>query len=164
MMQCPACGHELSEAVNFCPHCGASLAKMSGDTTRVIPPVVEEFQIDDLAPDDAAAIEALPSGSALMLVLRGGQAGARYLIDADVVTAGRHPRCDFFLDDITVCRHHARFTRRGGQVWISDENSLNGTYVNKTLIDGEVALRRGDEVQIGKFRMTFHPSPHREGA
>lgn len=155
MMQCPACGHELSEAVNFCPHCGASLAKMSGDTTRVIPPVVEEFHIDDLAPDDAAAIEALPSGSALMLVLRGGQAGARYLIDADVVTAGRHPRCDIFLDDITVSRHHARFTRRGGQVWISDENSLNGTYVNKTLIDGEVALRRGDEVQIGKFRMVF---------
>ncbi|CAL8978363.1 hypothetical protein PROP_02446 [Propionicimonas sp. T2.31MG-18] len=155
MMQCPACGHELSEAVNFCPHCGASLAKMSGDTTRVIPPVVEEFQIDDLAPDDAAAIEALPSGSALMLVLRGGQAGARYLIDADVVTAGRHPRCDIFLDDITVSRHHARFTRRAGQVWISDENSLNGTYVNKTLIDGEVALRRGDEVQIGKFRMVF---------
>ena len=113
MMQCPACGHELSEAVNFCPHCGASLAKMSGDTTRVIPPVVEEFQIDDLAPDDAAAIEALPSGSALMLVLRGGQAGARYLIDADVVTAGRHPRCDIFLDDITVSRHHASPRRFG---------------------------------------------------
>jgi pSer/pThr/pTyr-binding forkhead associated (FHA) protein len=155
MMQCPACGHELSEAVNFCPHCGASLAKLSGDTTRVIPPVVEEFQLEELNPADAAAIEALPRGSALLLVLKGTQAGARYLLDADVVTAGRHPRCDIFLDDITVSRHHARFARRGGQVWVSDENSLNGTYVNRTLIDGEVALRRGDEVQIGKFRMVF---------
>lgn len=156
MMNCPACGHELTEAAaNFCPHCGASLAKLSGDTTRVIPAVVEEFQLDDLDAADAAAIEALPPGSALMLVLKGTQAGARYLLDSDVITAGRHPRCDIFLDDITVSRHHARFTRRDGQVWVSDENSLNGTYVNKTLIDGEVALRRGDEVQIGKFRMVF---------
>ncbi len=155
MMNCPACGHELTEAANFCPHCGASLAKLSGDTTRVIPPVVEEFQIEELNPDDAAAIEALPADSALLLVLKGTQAGARYLIDADVVTAGRHPRCDIFLDDITVSRHHARFTRREGQVWVTDENSLNGTYVNRTLIDGDVALRRGDEVQIGKFRMVF---------
>jgi pSer/pThr/pTyr-binding forkhead associated (FHA) protein len=155
MMHCPACGHELAEAANFCPHCGTSLAKLSGDTTRVIPPVVEEFRVEELSPDDAEAIEALPVGSALLLVLKGTQAGARYLIDADVVTAGRHPRCDIFLDDITVSRHHARFTRREGQVWVTDENSLNGTYVNKTLIDGDVALRRGDEVQIGKFRMVF---------
>lgn len=155
MLNCPACGHELVEAANFCPHCGSSLAKLSGDTTRIIPPVVEEFVIDELDPDDAEAIEALPKGSALLLVLRGTQAGARYLIDSDVITAGRHPRCDIFLDDITVSRHHARFARREGQVWVSDENSLNGTYVNRTLIDGEVALRRGDEVQIGKFRMVF---------
>ena len=155
MMHCPACGHDLAEAANFCPHCGASLAKLSGDTTRVIPPVVEEFAIEELNPDDAEAIEALPSGSALLLVLRGTQAGARYLIDTDVITAGRHPRCDIFLDDITVSRNHARFTRRDGHIWVEDENSLNGTYVNRTLIDGPVALRRGDEVQIGKFRMVF---------
>ncbi|MGV8907481.1 MAG: FHA domain-containing protein [Propionicimonas sp.] len=156
MMNCPACGHELTEAAtNFCPHCGASLAKLSGDPTRVIPAVVEEFALEELDEADAEAIEALPPGSALLLMLRGTQAGARYLIDTDVITAGRHPRCDIFLDDITVSRHHARFTRRDGQVWVSDENSLNGTYVNKTLIDGEVALRRGDEVQIGKFRMVF---------
>lgn len=155
MITCPACGHELAEAVNFCTHCGASLAKLSGDTTRVIAPVIEDFQFDDLGDEDVAAIEALPAGSALLLVLGGTQAGARYLIDADVVTAGRHPRCDIFLDDITVSRHHARFARHDAQVWISDENSLNGTYVNRALIDGDVALRRGDEVQIGKFRMVF---------
>lgn len=155
MNSCPACGHELAEAANFCPHCGASLAKMSGDTTRVIPPVVEEFQVEELAAEDAAAVEALPGGSALLLILKGGQTGGRFLIDADVATAGRHPRCDIFLDDVTVSRHHARFTREGSQFWVSDENSLNGTYVNGALTDGPVALRRGDEVQIGKFRMVF---------
>ena len=155
MLTCPACGHEVTEASNFCPHCGASLAKVSGDTTRVFPSVSDDIQFEDLSADDRAAIEALPEGSALLLVPRGTNAGARYLIDADVTTAGRHPRCDIFLDDITVSRHHARFTRRDGAVWVNDENSLNGTYVNRELIEEETPLRRGDEVQIGKFRMIF---------
>ena len=155
MSTCPACGFELVEPVNFCPHCGASLAKLSGDTTRVIPAVVDEFQTADLTPADSAAVEALPPGSAILLVLRGTHAGARYLIDSDVVTSGRHPRCDIFLDDITVSRHHARFVRRGSEFWVSDQNSLNGTYVNKVLVESDVLLKTGDEVQIGKFRMVF---------
>ncbi len=128
---------------------------MSGDTTRVIPAVVEEFQLEDLGAEDAAAVEALPAGSALLILLMGGQTGGRFLIDADLATAGRHPRCDIFLDDITVSRHHARFMRQGTQFWVTDENSLNGTYVNGNLVEGPVALRRGDEVQVGKFRMIF---------
>ncbi len=158
MITCPACGQELAEPANFCPHCGASLAKTSGDTTRVIAPVTEEVLMDELDAADTAAIDALPPGSALLLIPKGTHAGARFLIDSDVVTAGRHPRCDIFLDDITVSRHHARITRADGEFWISDENSLNGTYVNGALTDGLVALRRGDEVQIGKFRMVFFSS------
>ena len=88
MMNCPACGHELTEAAaNFCPHCGASLAKLSGDTTRVIPAVVEEFGVEDLDAADAAAIEALPGGSALLLVLRGTQAGAPRMSRSDTLAA-----------------------------------------------------------------------------
>ena len=155
MLKCPACEHEITESGNFCSHCGASLAKVQGDTTSFIPAIPDDTGLEDLNHDEAAAVAALPLGSALLLVGRGAHAGARYLIDADVTTARRHPRCDIFLDDLTVSRHHARFTRREGHVWVKDENSLNGTYVNKTLIDGEVALRRGDEVQIGKFRMIF---------
>lgn len=163
MLRCPACGHQVTETSNFCPHCGASLAKVSGDTTRVIPAAIDEITFDDLSAHDKAAVEALPSDSALLLVPYGTNAGARYLIDADVTTAGRHPRCDIFLDDITVSRHHARFVRRDEEIWISDENSLNGTYVNRELIEGQVALHRGDEVQIGKFRMVFFAGPAGQG-
>ncbi len=155
MTRCPACGHELSESANFCPHCGASLAKVAGDTTRVIPLIPDDPNIDDLLEQNKAALDALPEGSAMLVVVRGNQPGARYLLNADVTTAGRRPRCDIFLDDITVSRHHARFTRHDGFVWVSDDNSLNGTYVNHTLIDDEVALRTGDTVQIGKFRMVY---------
>jgi len=155
MMRCPVCGHEIAESANFCPHCGASLAKMAGDTTRVIPAITEDAGTDDLLEQSEAAADALPEGSALLVVVRGNQVGARYLINSDVTTVGRSPRCDIFLDDVTVSRNHARFTRHDGFVWVGDENSLNGTYVNHALIDGEVALRRGDIVQIGKFRMVF---------
>jgi pSer/pThr/pTyr-binding forkhead associated (FHA) protein len=163
MLRCPTCGHEVTEIGNFCPHCGASLAKLSGDTTRVIPAVNEDFQFDELSAEDVDAVESLPVGDGMLLVPHGTNAGSRYLLDADVVMAGRHPRCDIFLDDITVSRQHARFTREGGHIWIHDENSLNGTYVNGALIDGPVALRRGDEVQIGKFRMIFFANPAGQG-
>lgn len=155
MNRCPACGFELPELMNFCPHCGVSLAKLSGDTTSLIPVVVDEFAVSDLDAEDRQAVEDLAPGTALLLIRHGSQAGARYLIKADVVTAGRHPRCDIFLDDITVSRHHARFVRRDSGIWICDENSLNGTYLNRELVENEALLKAGDEVQIGKFRMVF---------
>ena len=101
------------------------------------------------------AIGALPSRSALLLVRSGPTAGARYLLDADVTTVGRHPESDIFLDDITVSRHHAKFVRSAGHLYLEDLGSLNGTYVNRTLLDGRSMLREGDEIQIGKYRATI---------
>jgi len=116
-----------------------------------------------LTPDETAAVHALPPTSALLVMQRGPSAGARFLLDAERTSAGRSTRSDIFLDDVTVSRRHAEFVREGRQFWVRDVGSLNGTYVNRTRIDQQV-LRSGDEVQIGKFRMTFHPSPHRDAA
>lgn len=111
--------------------------------------------------EDLAAIEALPPASALLIVQHGPTAGARFLLDSDSTTVGRHPKADIFLDDVTVSRKHAEFvTSPQGHV-VRDVGSLNGTYVNRTRID-EALLVVGDEVQIGKFRLTYHPSPNRE--
>ena len=90
-------------------------------------------------------------------------AGARFLLDAERTVAGRSTAADIFLDDVTVSRKHAEFVREGQTFVVRDIGSLNGTYVNRTRIDQSV-LRAGDEVQIGKYRMTFHPSPHRDAA
>ena len=106
---------------------------------------------------DTAAIDALPAQSALLVVQRGPNAGARFLLDAERTTAGRRPDSDIFLDDVTVSRKHAEFVRRGEDFVVRDVGSLNGTYVQRDRID-EAVLRDGDEVQIGKFRMVFHPS------
>lgn len=116
-----------------------------------------------LSAADHAAIEALPTSSALLVVRRGPNAGARFLLDSERTTAGRRPDSDIFLDDVTVSRRHAEFLRREGRFVVRDVGSLNGTYVQRDRIE-ETVLRAGDEVQIGKFRMVFHPSPRDGGA
>ncbi|MDY6049904.1 MAG: oxoglutarate dehydrogenase inhibitor Odhl [Corynebacterium sp.] len=96
----------------------------------------------------------LPAGSALLVVKRGPNAGARFLLDQPVTTAGRHPDSDIFLDDVTVSRHHAEFRENQGQFEVVDVGSLNGTYVNREPKNSQV-LASGDEVQVGKFRLVF---------
>jgi len=123
--------------------------------------LVEEPSVaDDLTPDQVRAIEALPPGSALLIVVRGPGRGSRYLLKEDTVAAGRHPDAEVFLDDVTVSRHHAVFGRAGDTWTVSDTSSLNGTYVNRALISAPVQLRTGDEVQIGKYRLMFFAGPH----
>jgi pSer/pThr/pTyr-binding forkhead associated (FHA) protein len=110
-----------------------------------------------LSRDEQLAIEALPSGNALLIVKRGPNAGARFLLDQNVTSAGRHPNADIFLDDVTVSRRHAEFVRNGKSFSVRDLASLNGTYFDGKRID-EVKLVDGSEVQVGKFRLTFFAS------
>jgi len=100
----------------------------------------------------------LPPGMALLAVRRGPNAGARFLLDHDVTTSGRHPDSDIFLDDVTVSRRHAEFNREGGIFAVRDVGSLNGTYVNRERVES-ATLSNGDEVQIGKFRLVFIAGP-----
>ena len=95
-----------------------------------------------------------PAGTALLVVKRGPNAGSRFILDKTVVTAGRHPESDIFLDDVTVSRRHAEFTQVADGYEVADTGSLNGTYVNREAVESS-ALANGDEVQIGKFRLVF---------
>jgi pSer/pThr/pTyr-binding forkhead associated (FHA) protein len=108
-----------------------------------------------LSAQEQATVDALRHGTALLVVLRGPNAGARFLLDSDEVSTGRHPNSDIFLDDVTVSRKHATFRRDGDVFLVRDVGSLNGTYVNRERID-EAALKTRDEVQIGKFRLVFY--------
>ncbi|MEQ9999853.1 oxoglutarate dehydrogenase inhibitor Odhl [Corynebacterium rhinophilum] len=103
----------------------------------------------------AVGTENLEDGQALLVVKRGSNAGARFLLDQDTTTAGRHPEADIFLDDVTVSRRHAEFRKNDdGQFEVVDVGSLNGTYVNREPRNSQV-LEVGDEIQIGKFRLVF---------
>jgi pSer/pThr/pTyr-binding forkhead associated (FHA) protein len=110
---------------------------------------------DGLDEEELAAVAALPEGSALLIVKRGPSDGSRFLLDIDVTTAGRHPNAEIFLDDVTVSRKHAEFKRDGQGFTVTDLASLNGTYLNGARVDS-ARLSDGDEVQVGKFKLTFY--------
>ncbi|MBV8349963.1 MAG: FHA domain-containing protein [Mycolicibacterium sp.] len=102
--------------------------------------------------------EAVPGGSALIVVKRGPNAGSRFLLNQPVTSAGRHPDSDMFLDDVTVSRRHAEFRKENGQFRVVDSGSLNGTFVNSKPVTSAV-LANGDQIQIGKFRLVFLTRP-----
>ena len=110
-----------------------------------------------LSSRDQQAVEALPPGSALLIVQRGPNTGARFLLDSEITNAGRSPSSDIFLDDVTVSRKHCQFVATDHVHLVRDSGALNGTYVNRERVD-QAVLAAGDEVQIGKYRMTYHPS------
>ncbi|WP_020573576.1 FHA domain-containing protein [Actinopolymorpha alba] len=159
---CTQCGHENAEGSRFCSQCGKALdAERPAEQTATISLGGLETDLErvepELRPNEQAAVDALPPGCALLIVQRGPSAGSRFLLDSDVVTVGRHPESDIFLDDVTVSRRHAEFRRVPQGYAVRDVGSLNGTYVNRDRID-EVVLVGGDEVQIGKFRLVYFAS------
>ncbi|AOS46586.1 FHA domain-containing protein [Pauljensenia hongkongensis] len=122
-----------------------------------VPDDIEEAPVV-LSARDREAVNALPAGSALLIVQRGPNTGARFLLDPNVTNAGRSPKADIFLDDVTVSRKHCQFIADNGGHIVRDSGSLNGTYVNRERVD-QARLSAGDEVQIGKYRLTYQPSP-----
>jgi pSer/pThr/pTyr-binding forkhead associated (FHA) protein len=166
---CSQCGSQNSDNARFCSQCGTPLTPptepmaqpVPDDATATItfgaPAKAETDERDSLNASDAAAVDALPGGSALLVVQRGPGAGSRYLLDSDLSTVGRHPESDIFLDDITVSRRHVEFRREDGAFRVHDVGSLNGTYLNGDRVD-DAELNNGDEVRIGKFRLMFFAS------
>ncbi|WP_134739302.1 FHA domain-containing protein [Nocardioides sp. 503] len=172
---CTACGTQNPADARFCAQCGTRLVRADdsggistdsfpgpgdsiGESTATIQIGTAGDRVEtsdrQLNPVDAAAVDALPTGHALLVVQKGPGSGSRFLLDADVINAGRHPDSEIFLDDVTVSRHHAVFERSADGFTVSDAGSLNGTYVNRDRIE-KVQLNDGDEVQIGKYRLVF---------
>jgi hypothetical protein len=145
---CPECGFQNPEAANFCSKCGAALVRDPGgaDTTMAFTPE----DLDEDSPLEELGME----GPALVVRSGGGRAGEHFVPQEDRTTIGRSPDCDIFLDDVTVSRTHALLLRNDGSFVIEDQGSLNGTFVNRNRIES-VALAADDEVQVGKYRMTF---------
>lgn len=125
----------------------------SADTTSIFASGLINADADT-AEEPLTGVEAMPAGTALLVVKRGPNAGSRFQLDKDLVSAGRHPDSDIFLDDVSVSRRHAEFRRAGDGFEVIDVGSLNGTYVNREPIESS-PLTGGDEIQIGKFRLVF---------
>jgi pSer/pThr/pTyr-binding forkhead associated (FHA) protein len=146
---CTRCGHPNRDDARFCAECGAPL---QDDSTVTLTPLEAE---DDENVEFPFPEDELEAGQALLQVKRGPNAGSTFLLEADTSSVGRNTESEVFLDDITVSRTHAVFERRADDGWfIRDAGSLNGTYVNGEQVD-ETKLATGDQVQIGRFKLTF---------
>ena len=148
---CNTCGHRNPANANFCSSCGNHLDAAPEEHTITLAPIETDGGDDDLT----VGIDDLPEGAATLVVTRGPGAGSRFLLDEDVVQAGRHPESDIFLDDVTVSRRHAELARGASGWLVRDVGSLNGTYVNRQRIEDDASLANGDEVQIGRFKLVF---------
>jgi FHA domain-containing protein/zinc ribbon protein len=145
---CPECGYNNPEAARFCAKCGAALVvPEEGEQTETFTPPEQAESLDTLG--DLG----LP-GAALVVRSGGGRAGETFGLDQSPLTIGRSPECAIFLDDVTVSRKHAVFTQEGERWRLEDQGSLNGTFVNRERVEA-AELSDGDELQIGKYRLTF---------
>jgi pSer/pThr/pTyr-binding forkhead associated (FHA) protein len=147
---CPECGFQNPESANYCARCGALLVKgeQGADTTMTFTPA-------DEAEDASVPLEEIRTkGPALVVRSGGGRAGETFRPESEQTTIGRSPDCGVFLDDVTVSRRHAVLLERDGAFFIEDQGSLNGTFVNRKRVES-AQLEDGDELQIGKYRLTF---------
>jgi pSer/pThr/pTyr-binding forkhead associated (FHA) protein len=150
---CHECGFVVAEGANYCPKCGAfqgAPEPQQEDVTTAT--YVIDDQTGELKPVDVGDVAA--QSGALVVRSGGGRVGQSFPLSGEKMTIGRSPETDVFLDDVTVSREHATLVRRGGDWLLDDAGSLNGTYVNRQRVDSH-RLEDGDELQIGKFKLTF---------
>ena len=149
VVYCPECGFQNLEAANYCSKCGALLVvdEAGTETTQTYTP---EENGDENGPLDEITAE----GPALVVRSGGGRAGEHFVPQGERTTIGRSPDCDIFLDDVTVSRKHAVLLQRDREFVIEDQGSLNGTFLNRKRIESGT-LENGDELQIGKYKLTF---------
>ena len=155
-LHCTECGFVNAEGANYCQRCGALLPRPDGEGSAGGEPITATYRIDEageLVPVELEEVTA--HGPALVIRTGGGRVGESFPVRGERMAIGRRPDSEVFLDDVTVSRDHALLVERGGQWYLDDCGSLNGTYVNRERIESR-RLEEGDEVQIGKYKLTYH--------
>jgi len=150
-VHCPECGFTNAEGANYCQKCGAFIGQPEPEEpTTATYRVGETGEIEPVELDEVTA----RGDAALVIRAGGGRVGETFELTQDRMAIGRRPESEIFLDDVTVSRDHALLVRRGSDYYLDDSGSLNGTYVNRQRVDSH-KLEDGDELQIGKYKLTF---------
>jgi pSer/pThr/pTyr-binding forkhead associated (FHA) protein len=140
-IDCPQCAHTNPTSNRFCASCGYNLAALASASVPAPP----------------AAAPAVGASGITLVALRadGTEAGRYTLPDAPSVTVGRDSG-GIFAGDSYLSPRHATITRRGPQLLIKDESSLNGVYI-KLRPNEPWALEFWDIFRIGQEIVRFEP-------
>ena len=152
---CPECGFLNAEGANYCQKCGSYLGAQT-EVRQGSEPTTATYRVGETGELIPVDVESMASRGSAALIIRsgGGRVGESFPLSGDRLTIGRRPDSDVFLDDVTVSRDHALLVRRGGDFYLDDLGSLNGTYVNRRRIESQ-KLADGDELQVGKYKLSF---------
>ena len=151
-LHCPECGFANAEGANYCQRCGAFLGAAAPESREATTATYRIGETGDIEPVDLQQVVA--DGGGLVIRAGGGRVGESFPVKGERMSIGRAPEADIFLDDVTVSRDHALVVKRGGDFYLDDLGSLNGTYVNRHRIESH-RLADGDELQIGKYKLSF---------
>ena len=150
VVRCDKCDQPVPDDANFCPSCGTAVSPPTPNTATT-----SSLEIGQFDPEhEVDELPEVPAGMGMLVVVRGPNAGSRFLLDREEAVAGRHPDADIFLDDVTVSRRHAILAMTDDGIRVQDNGSLNGTYVNGDRVEDQT-LDSGDELQIGRFKLLF---------
>jgi pSer/pThr/pTyr-binding forkhead associated (FHA) protein len=96
---------------------------------------------------------------ASLVVSQGAQVGTTFSITGSEVILGREEGIGIAVPDPEVSRQHARVVWQGGDYYLEDLGSTNGTFLNGTPVTGAQILRAGDSIGIGQTLLVFQTQP-----
>ncbi|QTE29527.1 FHA domain-containing protein FhaB/FipA [Pengzhenrongella sicca] len=106
------------------------------------------------APNGAAPAAAAPRGRdqapTRLVVTEGPLRGTSLPLTSSAILIGRAPSCTLVLDDDYSSSRHARIFPSGGQWFVEDLGSTNGTFLGTTRVEEPTPVPPGAHVRIGQ--------------
>ncbi|MBC7291144.1 MAG: FHA domain-containing protein [Actinotalea sp.] len=90
------------------------------------------------------------TGPRRLVVVEGPLRGTTLPLGTSAILIGRAPSCTLVLDDDYSSSRHARVYPEGGQWFVEDLGSTNGTYVDRRRVDGPTPVRPGIQIRVGQ--------------
>jgi hypothetical protein len=173
--RCKRCGYTLtlsgSDTLTDCPSCeGKEFVRASlFSTERIVEhstesrePIMLRPAATDLDARRLDARERIDDPGEYLCFEEGGDMQT-VALTREWTRIGRSLAADIRFDDPTVSRRHALIVRQADGVRLLDDRSLNGVFVNGARVDGK-ALRDGDEIIVGRYRLLFVTVPASDAA
>lgn len=97
-----------------------------------------------------------------IVVSEKGGAERREAFEKSLITVGRVQENDLTLAKGNVSKRHCRIEASDGRFVVTDEDSTNGTYVNRRRIAAPTIVREGDRIYVGDFVLRLEVTPASE--